>query len=374
MNSMPGGGDSQKKAFKPLPTIIISFLVFIVTVCLYIIRLEEHTRSDIFLPTNYHSTLDLASTDDMESYYYQYTVQEGRPNTVRQDMLLSRLAYIHAPQGFHGETTGVTVRDLCVEIERVLNDTTLDAASIFGRNRQELLGLISSINEFSVLCDLKITKYITDASGLAGYVFEDNNGDITISLRGTDDPIDMLDNLLLLPFNISVQYHAVRALLLEYADAPRIWLTGHSKGGHNAIYAASIDQRCRATGFNAPGFGVFLTDAQHDDLDTGVNYVINGDITGFLLFHMERRVVLESLNPVIIEGLPANNKHRLDNFFAVDNLAVAMRIQPLGVASEWTTQIVWLALVFLAGYGMIRLCQLIIIWIIRFVRINRRGG
>ncbi|GHU71771.1 hypothetical protein FACS1894184_18970 [Clostridia bacterium] len=374
MNCMLGGGNRHTKACKPIFTIVMSFLAFIVTICLYLTRLEDHTRADIFLPTNYHSTLDPASIDDLESYYHQYTSQEGRPYTIRQDLLLSRLAYIHAPQGFHGETTGVTVRDLCVEIERTLHDTTLDAASKFGRNRQELLGLISSIAEFSVLCDLQIREYITDASGLAGYVFEDNDGDITISLRGTDDPIDMLDNIFLLPFNISVQYPAVRALLLEYADAPRIWLTGHSKGGHNAIYAASIDPRCRATGFNAPGFGVFLTDAQHDGLDNGVNYVINGDITGFLLFHMERRVVLESLNSAVSEGLPTNNKHRLDNFFAVDDLTVAKRILPLGIASEWVTQIVWLALIFLAGYGMIRVSRLIIIRVIRIVWINRRGG
>lgn len=339
----------------------IAVTLFALTVCLYLARLEAHTRADIFLPTNYHSFLEtdgpggasaLSDADLLNAYYQRYAQQEDRPYTIRQDLLLSRLAYIKAPQGFRGETEGATARELCAEIERILDDTAVDAARLFGRNRQETLGITAGIAEHSALSGLAIREYVETASGLAGYVFE-KDGEITMALRGTDDPIDQLDNALLLPFNLSVQYPDVRELLAKYGDAKRIWLTGHSKGGHNAIYAASIDPRCRATGFNAPGFGIFLSDAQHDGLDFGVNYVINGDVTGFLLFHLERRAVLESAGSAAAKGLSLNNRHRLDNFFFVDELAVATRIQPISMWSEWITQVLWLSLVFLAGYGAI---------------------
>lgn len=96
--------------------------------------------------------------------------------------------------------------------------------------------------------------------------------------------MDALDNFILLPFNLSVQYKDIRMLLEKYGGAERIWLTGHSKGGHNAIYAASLLPNCYATGFNAPGFGIFLSDAQHDGLASGVNYVMNGDLQAFCFF------------------------------------------------------------------------------------------
>lgn len=369
MSALFGNDEQNKKTNRRrFPrAIIVAFILFALTVCLYLARLEAHTRADIFLPIDYHSILEinssaggvtaLADADAIDAYYQEYAAQEGRPYTIRQDLLLSRLAYIKAPQGFRGETAGVTVRELCNEVERILDDPTVDAEGLLGRNRQEILDLTTGIAEHNLLGDLVICEYITNASGLAGYVLE-KDAEITITLRGTDDLIDKLDNALFLPFNLSVQYAPMRELLEKYESAERIWLTGHSKGGHNAIYAASIDPRCRATGFNSPGFGIFLSDTQHDGLDFGVNYVINGDVTGFLLFHLERRIVLESISLLTSEGLsPLNNRHRLDNFFSIDDLTVAVQIQPLSKGSEWITQILWLLLIFLAVYGMMKLLK-----------------
>lgn len=245
---------------------------------------------------------------------------------------------------------------LCDEAQRIARAADVDTAVLPGRSRQEILDITTGIREHANLGALTIREYITSESGLAGYVLQ-GDGEITITFRGTETTADMLDNVFLLPFNLSMQYDDVRGLLARYGDAARIWLTGHSKGGHNAIYAASIDPRCRATGFNAPGFGIFLSDAQHDGLDHGVNYVINGDVTGFLLFHLERRIVLESIDPAAPGGQWFNRRHRLDNFFSIDGLTVATRISPLAIASEWVTQIVWLLLIFLAAYGIIRLLK-----------------
>lgn len=342
--------------------VIVALLLFALTVCAYLARLEAHTRADIFLPTDYHSSMDtsgpeegappLSDADALNAYYESYARQEGRPYSIRQDLLLSRLACVKAPQGFRGEAEGITVRALCEEIERMLSDPDVDAERMLGLGREDILAITADISGDSALGGLVIREYIADRTGLTGYVLA-KDGEITIALRGTDDAVDMLDNILLLPFNVSVQYASMRGLLEKYADAGRIWLTGHSKGGHNAIYAASIDPRCRATGFNAPGFGIFLSNAQHDGLDRGVNYVINGDVTGFLLFHLERRIVLDSTDPPLPTGLSFTNRHRLSNFFSIDNLTVASRIQPLGIWIEWITQVLWLLLLFLAAYGLI---------------------
>ena len=133
------------------------------------------------------------------------------------------------------------------------------------------------------------------------------------------------------------------------------WLVGHSKGGHNAIYAASVDARCRAVGFNAPGFGIFLRWSQLRGLDRGVNYVLNGDVSGFLLFHLERRVVLDS-SALPVEGANLFTAwHRLDSFFPIDALHTSRQIRLLSVATEWITQILWLVLVFPALYKLLLL-------------------
>ena len=344
-----------RRNFRPF---LVSLAVFTLTVGLYLMRLEAYTNSDIFLPTDYHSQMPTEGStpptiDMLNAYYETYARQDGRPYTLRQDLLLSRLAYIVPPPGFRGETEGITVGELCLEIENALLNNATNIQKIFGRNREETEGIVSGIAEHAVLRNLRIVEYFDGGSGFAGYVFASDE-EVTMALRGTDDAIDSLDNALLLPFNISVQYADIIALLSKYGSAPRIWLTGHSKGGHNAIFAASIDPRCFATGFNAPGFGVLLTDEQHGGLERGVNYVINGDITGFLLFHLEHRIVLESVDPIVV-NTSINGRHKLDNFFAVDDLTVAAAISPFGIFCELTTQIVWLLLVFLAIYCIVRL-------------------
>lgn len=348
-------GEKGRRASRAVKAVV---LLFILSICAYIIRLEAHTRADVFLPANYHSVVKEGHEGDAEganqaldTYYAQYARQEGRPYTIRQDLLLSRLAGLRAPEGFQGEAEGVSVRALCGEVRRIAADASIDVERVLGVRREDILATVSEIEEDAQLSGLIIREYIENGTGFAGYVLGVGD-EITIALRGTDDMADTLDNFLLLPFNLSAQYGPVRALLARYDGASRIWLTGHSKGGHNAIYAASIDARCHATGFNAPGFGIFLTDTQHDGLERGVNYVINGDVTGFLLFHLERRIVLESTAATPPEGLSFTNRHRLVNFYAIDDLTVAASIEPFVVWVEWITQTLWLLLVSLAVYGI----------------------
>lgn len=315
---------------------------------MYLFRLEDMSGADIFLPLDYNAIVP--PNQELEEFYKTYATQPGRPYTIRDDLLLSRLACVYFPEA--NETGGtITVRDMCDIIEReieLLGMSDAKAMKRFGMNREALISLTHDVKGDDKIMSLEIVEYIDERwTGFAGLVLRDADS-LTIAFRGTDDLTDAIDNAAFLSFNVSLQYDSVKKLLAKYGGERNIWLTGHSKGGHNAIYAASIDERCKATAFNAPGFGIFLTDAQHDGLSRGVNYVINGDVTGFLLFHLERRVVLDTQ----YLAMTMRQKHWLINFFEVDNLSIAISIVRVCVTVEWVTQFLFLALGFMLFYLM----------------------
>ena len=333
------------------------WLGMLLLACAYLLLLEVSVHRDVLLPTVYDAVPSTSGDTqfalapiDSEDALHSYVSQEGRPFLLRQDILLSRLAYLETPPDF----SGGTVADLCDAVEAVLADPQADVEAALGRDRKEAESLLAALRADAPLLEMQVLKFFSYPSGLAGCVL-DWGGEPVLAFRGTDDLRDALDNFLLLPFNLSVQYGDVRRLLAGFPEAERIWLVGHSKGGHNAIYAASIDARCRAVGFNAPGFGIFLRWSQLRGLDRGVNYVLNGDVSGFLLFHLERRVVLDS-SALPVEGANLFTAwHRLDSFFPIDDLHASGRIHPLSIAAEWITQILWLVLVFLVLYKLLLL-------------------
>lgn len=333
------------------------WLVMLLLAYAYLLLLEVSVHRDVLLPTVYDAvpstsgdTQSAAAPIDHEDALRRYVSQGDWPFTMRQDILLSRLAYLETPPGF----SGGTVADLCDAVEAVLADPRADVEAALGRDRKEAESLLAALRAEAPLLEMQVLGFFSYPSGLAGCAL-DWDGEPVLAFRGTDDLRDALDNFLLLPFNLSVQYGDVRRLLAGFPEAERIWLVGHSKGGHNAIYAASIDARCRAVGFNAPGFGIFLRWSQLRGLDRGVNYVLNGDVSGFLLFHLERRVVLDS-SALPVEGANLFTAwHRLDSFFPIDDLHASGRIHMLSVAAEWITQILWLVLVFLVLYKLLLL-------------------
>lgn len=349
------GGPHQRASFRLFARLL--WLSMLLLACAYLLLLEVSVQRDVLLPTVYDAVpgvsgdtqFALAPMDQADALHL-YVHQEGRPFTMQQDILLSRLAYWETPPDF----SGGTVADLCDAVEAVLADPQADIEAALGQDRKEAESLLAALRADASLLEMQVLKFFSYPSGLAGCVL-DWGGEPVLAFRGTDDLRDVLDNVLLLPFNLSVQYGDVRRLLAEFPEAERIWLVGHSKGGHNAIYAASVDARCRAVGFNAPGFGIFLRWSQLKGLDRGVNYVLNGDVSGFLLFHLERRVVLDSSALPQAGTNPFTAWHRLDRFLPLDALHMSHRIRLLSVAAEWTTQILWLVLVFPVLYKLLLL-------------------
>lgn len=135
------------------------------------------------------------------------------------------------------------------------------------------------------------------ASGFAACVLRSGQGQHIAVMRGSDSSgcaahVDWIDNIAA-PLLGSRQYADIEALLRHYPAGPLLF-TGHSKGGHNALWALahSPNALARAAVFNAQGFARRqLSPAQRERLRLrGVNYVTRGDLVGRLLSHPERRV------------------------------------------------------------------------------------
>ena len=105
------------------------WLGMLLLACAYLLLLEVSVRRDVLLPTVYDAvpgvsgdTQFAAAPMDQSDALHLYVHQEGRPFTMQQDILLSRLAYLETPPGF----SGGTVADLCDAVEAVLAAVYLD--------------------------------------------------------------------------------------------------------------------------------------------------------------------------------------------------------------------------------------------------------
>ena len=97
-------------------------------------------------------------------------------------------------------------------------------------------------------------------TGFVGYSFLAPDESVTLALRGSESGpcapslVDWADNFAA-PFAGSVQYQDIYRLVNRYPAGP-LTITGHSKGGHNALYALAVarNPQARAVAFNGQGF------------------------------------------------------------------------------------------------------------------------
>ena len=169
-------------------------------------------------------------------------------------------------------------------------------------------------------CSLSVISYINHNStnGFAAYAFSCEEG-IILAMRGSESSacvpslIDWADNFTA-PFLGSVQYRDVYRITNRYT-AGSLLITGHSKGGHNALYALSEAQNplARAVVFNAQGFARGqLNDAEIQRLKShAVNCVTERDIVGALAWHPEKRI--------FCAAAPGKNPHALESFIWDEN-------------------------------------------------------
>ena len=171
-------------------------------------------------------------------------------------------------------------------------------------SREEVFAL-GQIDGCRALSGLRVAAYINDndGNGFVGFAFQGSDGETLLGFRGSESTlscapsnIDWLDNVRA-PLKGSLQYPSVRELARRFEPQGPLTFFGHSKGGHNALYALASSERQgdRCICFDAQGFAPGqLTRGQMRSLkERAVNYVQRRDVVGALLCHPETRLFVE---------------------------------------------------------------------------------
>lgn len=210
------------------------------------------------------------------------------------DLSLARLcafSYIHLPAAI--------TENLPMKLPLVARKLLADGFSACAPLDEEARRLLSALADTLETAQLALVEYIDEqySSGFSACVFSGRSGHV-IAMRGSESSgpcagnIDWIDNFAA-PLVGSRQYADIDRLLMGYTSGPLL-ITGHSKGGHNALYALANSPNilARAVAFNAQGFGRSqLSAAQKERLRArAVNYITRGDLVGRLLSHPEQRI------------------------------------------------------------------------------------
>ena len=208
---------------------------------------------------------------------------------------LCSFTYLNLPELYarrlgRGET--VTLAEVACALRRLDDLGALSCGAYLENAGRELAALEKS--------PLRILAYENDNmdTGFVAYAFGEPGGGVIIAVRGSEGKgkcvptnVDWRDNFCA-PLNGSVQSAAATAFADRFSHGSLL-ITGHSKGGHNALYALAVAQnpQARAVAFNGQGF-------RRDQLDRAqkarlraqaINYVTRSDIVGALLYHPETR-------------------------------------------------------------------------------------
>ena len=231
------------------------------------------------------------------------------------DLSLARLcafSYIHLPLSI----VSALPMKLPIAAQMLLESGLSDCDELTDETKR----LLRALSDTLETAQLRIVEYMDEkfASGFAACALWGREGHI-IAMRGSESQgkcagnIDWIDNFAA-PFLGSRQYADIDRLLRSYGSGPLL-ITGHSKGGHNALYALANapNPLARAVAFNAQGFGRNqLSAAQKQRLEArAVNYVTRGDLVGRLLSHPEKRVAVCSCPYLRAEENGIEIAHRL---------------------------------------------------------------
>lgn len=151
------------------------------------------------------------------------------------------------------------------------------------------------------LCALRLEDVVdhNDTTGFVAYALCDSlTGQMYGLFRGSETarnqagvPVDWTDNILS-PLFCSGQYGDAADFAARF-QREEVTFIGHSKGGHNALFALSAveNPRARAMAFNGQGFarGQLSREQIRRLREQAENLVVQNDPVGALLWHPERR-------------------------------------------------------------------------------------
>lgn len=178
-----------------------------------------------------------------------------------------------------------------------------------GLGQSDLEEMFYQIQLDPMLSSLIFTNYENNNAsenydGFVAYSFKDFDCNAYFAFRGSecDTPegqhdgflgVDWLDNYTLCVEGKSRQFEDIKSFVsVNSTGSGRIYVTGHSKGGANALYACSQFENSTGMTFDAPGIDQAIYDQDKERLKSSgiTNYVASDDKIGALLFHSENRI------------------------------------------------------------------------------------
>lgn len=240
-------------------------------------------------------------------------------------LLLSALSYIDIEK-FYEENLekdgykGTTLQEFAQIVKQNIIKTNEKIEYNGGYTHEEFLELLQEIAEDSTLKELKMIDYLndnkqgkedTEFTGFVGLALQDEKGISIIVSRGSEgenqqkmedvaSPYlsqDWIDNYRLASEG-SEQFPIMKDFVeRNFSDCGYpTFVTGHSKGAANALYAAAVLENVTGVVFDGPGITQLLSPEQIRRLrSSGIkNYVAEGDVVGALFFHAEDVVYVKT--------------------------------------------------------------------------------
>lgn len=251
-----------------------------------------------------------------------YTISRGdlsfevSPFNEVDAMIFSLLAYYQAERLIKMgiEIKGSTLLEVSrVHREKIKREYSLDAEFELERDIMPLKFapyIMSQLIETDRFKDVKIVDFVErfDAETVvqfAAYTFELPNGDRVLAYRGTDDSTVGWKEDCMLSFlpRIPGQEEAAK-----YASAleknKRYYITGHSKGGNEAMYAylymdeGKVENILGVYNFDGPGFlhDVFEMERYKANKEKIHSFVPSSSVVGMLLKHTNDYTVVKSIS------------------------------------------------------------------------------
>ncbi|WP_234118694.1 Mbeg1-like protein [Clostridium hydrogenum] len=223
----------------------------------------------------------------------------------RRNFILSEFSYIqlfNKPSDAY-DYEGFTLGNIAKKYE---NTNLKYDGSLAPSDVKEIFKEIQSDPELS---NLTFTNYENknasgNFDGFVAYSFKDPEGNAHFAFRGSESNtpegqqdgflgVDWTDNYTMGIEGKSRQFQDVKSFVAANSvGSAKIYVTGHSKGGANALYACSQFPNATGIAFDAPGIDEAISASERERLrESGItNYVASDDKVGALLFHSENRV------------------------------------------------------------------------------------
>lgn len=224
----------------------------------------------------------------------------------KRNYILSGLAYA---QLFNNPDEALKYKNKCTLGQLASYFENADIKVEGGLDIENIREMFNEIKNDVKLSNLLFTDYANnnasgDMDGFVGYSFKDSEENSYFAFRGseTDTPegqhegflgIDWLDDYRLVIEGKSYQFADVKSFVTANSlESEKIYVTGHSKGGANALYVCSQFNNATGIAFDSPGIDQAISNEEKVKLKaSGVtNYVASEDKVGALLFHSENRM------------------------------------------------------------------------------------